>query len=55
MGFGLNSLRQDYGYAFSRWRDRATVRILLIDPRYPNSENSYASQRDAEEKDDPCG
>lgn len=50
MGFGLSALREDYIDMFSEWRQRAHVRILLLDPTYPTRESSYASQRDIEER-----
>ena len=52
MGFGMESLRQDYRNDFKRWRNRAKVRILLLDPTFPIPENSFAMQRDKEEQDD---
>jgi hypothetical protein len=52
MGFGLQSLREDYRKEFERWRNRANVRILLLDPTFPVAEYSYAAQRDNEETDD---
>ena len=51
MGFGLRHLRQDYREAFSTWKTRATVRILLLDPEFPNSDISFGRQRDVEEND----
>lgn len=53
MGFGLESLRQDYRNDFKRWRNRANVRILLLDPTFPVPQYSYAAQRDKEEDDNP--
>lgn len=50
LGFGLRSLREDYIDAFKDWRQRAHVRILLLDPEFPNRLNSYAAQRDVEER-----
>lgn len=44
LGFGLNSLRQDYLHDYPSWAARTRVRILLIDP-----ESGYADARDAEE------
>ncbi len=52
MGYGLQSLRQDYRNDFKRWRNRANVRILLLDPTFPVTDHSYAAQRDKEERDD---
>jgi hypothetical protein len=54
LGFGLNALRQDYGADFRHWAERCPVRILILDPDYPNSQFSYANQRDAEEEN-PVG
>jgi hypothetical protein len=50
MGFGLRTLRQDFGDDFSRWQARAKVRILLLDPERPLASASYAAQRDTEEQ-----
>jgi hypothetical protein len=52
MGFGLQSLRQDYGNDFESWRNRAKVRILMLDPTFPLVNQSYAMERDKEEHDD---
>ena len=49
MGFGLSSLRQDLGAELGRWAQQAQVRILLLDPRVPIPEYTYAEQRDMEE------
>jgi len=54
LGFGLNALRQDYLSHFPTWKQKANVRVLLIDPESPNTESPYARQRDAEEAD-PTG
>ncbi len=53
MGFGLSHLREDYGAKFSDWARRAEVRILIIDPNYPQPDCSYAEQRDKEEGNVP--
>jgi hypothetical protein len=50
LGFGLRSLREDYRDQFSEWKKRANVRVLIIDPEFPSSRNSYAKQRDREER-----
>ncbi|MEO8378104.1 MAG: hypothetical protein ABI779_00430 [Acidobacteriota bacterium] len=50
MGFGLNALREDYGEQFTHWAQRARVRILILDPEFPDNATSLADQRDAEEK-----
>jgi hypothetical protein len=44
MGFGLKTLWEDYRGHFAEWKQRAHVRILLIDPNSP-----FAAQRDREE------
>jgi hypothetical protein len=49
LGFGLRALREDYFDKFSGWREKAHVRILLLDPTFPTCA-PYASQRDIEEK-----
>jgi len=49
LGFGLNSLREDYKDSFVDWAKRARVRILLLDPDFPTPETSLAAIRDAEE------
>jgi len=51
LGFGLKTLRQDYANHFQSWKARANVRILLIDPDYPDVQHSFADQRDVEERD----
>lgn len=52
LGFGLRALREDYRGTFASWADRATVRILLLDPEFLTREHSLADQRDSEENDD---
>jgi len=49
MGFGLNSLREDYAGSFRAWANRAEVRILLVDPESPGGQFTYADLRDNEE------
>jgi hypothetical protein len=49
IGFGLRALRQDFADAFPSWAARARVRILLIDPEYPESKAKLADLRDGEE------
>lgn len=51
LGLGLNSLRKDFGSNLRRWAETSRVRILLIDPAFPDHENSLAAQRDREELD----
>jgi hypothetical protein len=53
MGFGLRALKEDYSDDFKTWAKRAKVRILLLDPEFPNSDYSFANQRDIEEKNNP--
>ena len=48
MGFGLRALWDDYRTDFAQWKERADVRILLMDPDSP-----YAEKRDREENDLP--
>ena len=54
LGFGLAALREDYGRSFRQWTAHAKVRVLLLDPDYPEVKNSFASQRDSEENN-PAG
>src|SRR5207302_5355806 len=49
IGFGLRALREDYLREFQDWKQRANVRILLLDPEFPSAQFSYARQRDNEE------
>jgi hypothetical protein len=50
LGFGLKALREDYAAEFVKWKQRVPkVRILLLDPEFPNSFCAYARQRDEEE------
>jgi hypothetical protein len=51
LGFGLNALRQDYLPQFALWKQKANVRVLIIDPEFPNADLAYALQRDFEEGD----
>ena len=53
IGFGLSSFREDFLNDFPKWRQRANVRILLLDPEFPSVELSCANQRDIEEKNSP--
>jgi hypothetical protein len=50
LGFGLSSLREDYGPEFAGWSRSAEVRIILLDPEFPSREHSYADQRDRDEQ-----
>jgi hypothetical protein len=49
LGFGQSSFRQDYHNQFQQFSTRATVRIVLIDPDFPEKQFSLADLRDAEE------
>ena len=49
MGFGLSHLREDYGEAFDRWAERAVVRLLVLDPEFPEKRSRLADLRDVEE------
>jgi hypothetical protein len=49
LGWGLSAFREDYHAQFAQWSHRATVRILIIDPDFPNPNCSLADIRDAEE------
>ena len=52
LGFGLRHLREDYSQNFLTWSKKAKVRILVIDPEFPDVCKSVASQRDEEEGDE---
>ena len=52
MGFGLRHLREDYGSSFQEWATQATVRILVLDPEFPSTNNPIADLRDVEEEND---
>lgn len=54
LGFGLNSFRQDNLSFIPVWKQQGSIRILLIDPEFPNEDFSFANQRDREEND-PLG
>jgi hypothetical protein len=54
IGLGLSHLRRDFGENLRGWANVGRVRILLIDPTYPNDQCSLADQRDREERD-PLG
>src|SRR5207253_7556741 len=51
IGFGLRALREDYLAEMPTWKQKANVRMLLIDPEFPNAVAAYAHQRDLEEGD----
>jgi len=51
LGFGQRSFREDFGQEFARWADRdIAVRILLLDPDFPQLDSSVADIRDGEER-----
>jgi hypothetical protein len=50
LGFGLSSLREDFEGEFANWKQRASVRVLLLDPDFPTANCTYANQRDREEQ-----
>ena len=49
LGFGLNSLREDFLDSFATWAQRCKVRVLLLDPEAPTGAASFADRRDSEE------
>ena len=49
IGYGLRALREDLGIEFPAWAQKAQVRILLIDPDFPNPNSSISDLRDVEE------
>jgi len=49
LGYGLGTFFEEHHNDFQNWKDICHVRILLIDPTFPNPENSLCSQRDIEE------
>lgn len=49
MGYGLNSLREDYSSRFAELASRATVRILLVDLDAPAAGVTFPDLRDFEE------
>jgi len=53
LGFGLSALREDYGAEFQTWKTHASIRILLLDPDFPDPTSSYALARDVEEENSP--
>jgi hypothetical protein len=53
IGFGMASLREDFGPEFPAWSHKAKVRILLLDPDFPTKKDSLADQRDKEENHAP--
>jgi hypothetical protein len=53
MGFGLKALREDYRHIFGSWAQECHVRVLLLDPTFPDATDSYAKQRESEEGDTP--
>jgi hypothetical protein len=53
MGYGLNSLREDFLDDFREWATRLKVRILLVDTEAPADGSKYVDIRDAEEGNAP--
>lgn len=51
MGYGLNTFLEEHREDFEVWKARCNVRILLIDPDYPDG-SPYSVQRDLEESKD---
>jgi hypothetical protein len=51
IGFGLRTFRQDYGKDLKQWAKHAHIRLLLIDPTYPEEKSSIADARDIEENE----
>jgi hypothetical protein len=50
IGFGQRSFREDHIDDIPAWLAHGVeVRLLLLDPRFPSTEFSYADQRDREE------
>jgi hypothetical protein len=49
LGFGLNSLREDFLADFPAWAQNCKVRILLLDPDAPIGPTKFADLRDEEE------
>ncbi|MBI4027224.1 MAG: hypothetical protein HY360_19725 [Verrucomicrobia bacterium] len=50
IAFGLNAFREDFLQEFPKWMQRASVRILLLDPEFPTAAQSWAKLKDIEEK-----
>jgi len=53
MGYGLNSLREDFLDDFREWATRLKVRILLVDTEAPSGATKYVDVRDTEEDNSP--
>jgi hypothetical protein len=53
MGYGLNSLREDFLDDFRDWAARLKVRILLVDTESPGDATKYVDVRDTEEGNSP--
>jgi hypothetical protein len=53
MGYGLNSLREDFLDDFEDWAARVKVRILLVDVESPQGSIKYVDIRDLEEDNPP--
>jgi hypothetical protein len=53
MGYGLNSLREDFLDDFEEWAARLKVRVLLVDTESPKGSVKYVDIRDMEEENSP--
>lgn len=49
IGYGLNTFLNDFRNDFPTWKQHAEVRILLLDPGFPDRAHSLATMRDGEE------
>lgn len=49
MGFGQRALLEDLKSNFSQWKAKAKVRILLLDPEYPDRLSPVTDLRDKDE------
>jgi hypothetical protein len=50
LGFGQKSFREDFGQEFEKWANRGVkIRILLLDPEFPDRKSAIADLRDVEE------
>ena len=52
LGFGLSSFVEDHAGDIETWKRKADIRILVLDPDFPNTEVPYSEQRDVEEQND---
>lgn len=49
LGYGLRTFLEEHFNDFSTWKEKCQVRILLIDPDFPEQNNPLCNQRDIEE------